>query len=181
MLSIQKTSNTEFKREYLYTMTFDPTLINRVNTALHRVGFKWNGKNSLDIDYLNKDVVFPDKKAETETFFWKGKTHYITKNPNTSGEGDFSFMDDTNNIAEAVLTVLFNESVFLEDSYTYIGDVYIEEYDIDKKTVCRKAELLSCHLTEVKHGNRRKESSDISYITTHITWDDSIVYSYIRG
>ena len=175
MLSIRKTASTEFKREYLYTMTFDPSFSNRINTLLKSFGRK--PVTNLDIDYLNKNAVFPDKAAEFETIFWKGKNKYVVKNPNTSGESDFGFYDDASNTAEAILTLLYNMSAYLHDSNSSIGTITIKEYDVDKKTVLRKAELLTCHITDVKHGNRDKGSSETSYINAHITWDDSRIYS----
>lgn len=176
MLSIRATAATEFKREYLYKMYFDPTMVNRVNKALSVAGMSLTTKDKIDLDYLNKDAVFSSKISEMENFFWKGTNHYVPKNPNTSGESDFVFFDDANNNAEAILTVFFNESTFLNDSNSYIGIIYIDEYDIDKKTVLRQAQLLNCHLTTMTHGTRKKDSADISYITAHITWDYSATF-----
>lgn len=180
MLSIRKTSDTEFKREYLYSMTFDPTMLSRINTALGAVGFKYNAKDKIDLDYLNLSAVFPDKTSDVETFFWKGENRYVVKTPCSSGESDFIFFDDSDNNGSVIFTILYNESSFLHDNYSYIGNIKINEYDVDKKNIIRTAILYDCHVTGINHGTRKKDSQEISYITLHITWDASRVWEYFR-
>lgn len=185
MISVSKTSEIEIQRNYLYKMRIDasvrsvlmriaPSLMSGIKSELVKSNSMSPSDYLLDIDLLNREAPKMEKNGKEGNLDWKHQDYYYAEKHNSSGTDTISFFDDAAGSLASLMRLMRNCSVLLDDN-AFFFTMYIDKYDINKKTILSTFQYVKCKIYKVTEEKLKKDGNDVNKVTVFLSWQGNYI------